>query len=56
MPGTRFHGSSLAEIRGGESFKDIVVDSTQVLPLALRVFAALHIEVDDERQASAPGA
>jgi hypothetical protein len=48
-PGARFHGSSLADIRGGEYLRDIVIDSSQILPLALRVFAALGIQVDDDR-------
>jgi hypothetical protein len=47
--GARFHGSLLSEIKGGEYMRDIVIDSTQVLPLALRVFSALGISVDDER-------
>jgi hypothetical protein len=49
VPGTRFHGSSLSDIKGGEYLRDIVIDSSQVLPLALRVFSALGIRVDDER-------
>jgi uncharacterized protein YjbI with pentapeptide repeats len=49
VPGARFHGSSLADIKGGEYLRDIVIDSSQVLPLALRVFIALGIRVDDER-------
>ena len=43
MPGARFHGSSLADIEGGQSMRDIVIDSAQVLPLALRVFTDLGI-------------
>jgi uncharacterized protein YjbI with pentapeptide repeats len=50
LPGARFHGSSLADIKGGEYLRDIVIDSSQVLPLALRVFLALGIRVDDERE------
>ncbi|HEX4126117.1 MAG TPA: pentapeptide repeat-containing protein [Acidimicrobiales bacterium] len=49
MPGARFHGSSLADIKGGQSIRDIVIDSAQVLPLALRVFADLGIRIADER-------
>jgi hypothetical protein len=49
IPGARFHGSLLADIKGGEYLRDIVIDSSQVLPLALRVFFGLGIRVDDER-------
>jgi hypothetical protein len=49
LPGAKFQGSSLAEIKGGEYLRDVVIDSSQVLPLALRVFSALGIRVDDER-------
>jgi uncharacterized protein YjbI with pentapeptide repeats len=49
MGGARFHGSLLSDIKGGEYMRNIVIDSTQVLPLALRVFSALGINVDDER-------
>ena len=51
VAGARFHGSSLTEIKGAEYFRDIVIDSTQVLPLALRVFSGLDIRIDDDREA-----
>jgi Pentapeptide repeats (8 copies) len=50
MPEARLHGSSPADIRGSEYLRDIVVDSSQVLPLALRVFAGLGIRMEDERE------
>ena len=53
LPGARFFGSSLADLKGGEYLRDIVIDSPQVLPLALSVFSALGIRVDDERASSA---
>jgi uncharacterized protein YjbI with pentapeptide repeats len=49
VQGARFHGSSLADIKGGEYLRDIVIDTSQVIPLALRVFSGLGIRVDDER-------
>jgi hypothetical protein len=49
MPGARFHGSSLADIKGGQFMRDIVIDSAQVLPLALRVFMDLGIRIEDDR-------
>ena len=52
LPGARFHGSDLLELKGGEYLRDIVIDSAQVLPLAHRVFAGLNIRVDDEREAN----
>ena len=52
FPGARFHGSLLALIRGGEYLRDIVIDSSQVLPLATRVFSALDIRVEDDRDAA----
>jgi uncharacterized protein YjbI with pentapeptide repeats len=51
LPRARFHGSLLSDIKGGEYLRDIVIESSQVLPLATRVFSALGIGVDDEREA-----
>jgi Pentapeptide repeats (8 copies) len=45
----QFHGSSLVDIEGGDSLRDIVIDTAQVIPLSLRVFGAMGIRVDDER-------
>ena len=54
LPGARFHGSVLAEIQGGEYLRDVVIESSQVLPLATRVFAGLNIRVEDNRDAQSP--
>jgi uncharacterized protein YjbI with pentapeptide repeats len=51
LPRARLHGSLLAEIKGGEYLRDIVIDSSQVLPLATRIFSALDIRVEDDRDA-----
>jgi uncharacterized protein YjbI with pentapeptide repeats len=51
LPRARFHGSLLSDIKGGEYLRDVVIDSSQVLPLAIRVFSALDIRVQDERDA-----
>jgi len=48
MPGARLHGSDVTDLRGAEYLRDIVIDTTQVLPLARGVFAALHISIDDD--------
>ena len=50
LPGARFHGSVLSEIKGSEYLRDIVIDSAQVLPLAKGVFAGLNIRVEDDRE------
>ena len=47
----QFHGSNLVDVKGGDSLRDIVIDTAQVVPLALRVFGAMGIRVDDERDA-----
>ena len=52
LPRARLHGSLLSDIKGGEYLRDVVIDSSQVLPLALQVFRALDIRVEDEREAS----
>ncbi len=54
LPGARFHGSGLSQIKGGEYLRDIVIDSSQLLPLATRVFAGLNIRVEDDRDAPNP--
>jgi uncharacterized protein YjbI with pentapeptide repeats len=51
MPGARFHGSVLSEIKGSEYLRDVVIDGAQVLPLAKGVFAGLNIRVEDDRDA-----
>ena len=52
LPRARLHGSLLSDIKGGEYLRDVVIDSSQVLPLTLQVFRALDIRVEDEREAS----
>jgi Pentapeptide repeats (8 copies)/Pentapeptide repeats (9 copies) len=54
LRGARFHGSDLSELRGGEYLRDITIDSSQVLPLALRIFAGLDIRVEDDREVVDP--
>ena len=51
LPGARFHGSSLFEIKGCEYLRDVVIESAQVIPLASGVFAGLNIRVEDDREA-----
>ena len=51
LPGARFHGSELSDIKGGEYLRDVVIETAQILPLAYGVFAALNIRVEDDRDA-----
>jgi uncharacterized protein YjbI with pentapeptide repeats len=51
LPGARFHGSVLSEIKGGEYLRDVVIEAGQILPLAHGVFAGLNIRVEDDRDA-----
>jgi uncharacterized protein YjbI with pentapeptide repeats len=51
LPGARFHGSVLSDIKGGEYLRDVVIETPQVLPLAHGVFAGLNIRVEDDRDA-----
>jgi uncharacterized protein YjbI with pentapeptide repeats len=51
LPGSRLHGSNLMELKGAEFLRDVVIDGSQVLPLAIRVFAGLNIRVEEDRDA-----
>lgn len=50
LRGGRLHGSKLEGLRGADSARGAVIDSTQLLPMAVRVLASLGIAVDDERE------
>ena len=47
--GARFHGSTLSELKGGLALAGAVIESSQVLPVALSVLADLGIGIDDAR-------
>jgi uncharacterized protein YjbI with pentapeptide repeats len=49
LVGVRLHGSTLEGLKGAADLQNAVIDSTQVLPLALGVFGALGIVIDDDR-------
>jgi uncharacterized protein YjbI with pentapeptide repeats len=49
-PGVRFHGSNLTDLQGGSDLAGAVIDSSQVLSVAMGVLSALGIQVDDERE------
>src|ERR1700678_2774005 len=42
---------SLSEIKGSEYLRDVVIERSQVIPLAEGVFAGLNIRVEDDREA-----
>jgi uncharacterized protein YjbI with pentapeptide repeats len=50
IPDTRFHGSTLLDLKGAEYLTGAIIESSQVLPVALAVLAALRIGIDDERE------
>jgi uncharacterized protein YjbI with pentapeptide repeats len=52
--GVRFHGSTLLDLKGAQCLAGAVIESSQVLPVALGVLAALSIRVDDEREPAVP--
>jgi uncharacterized protein YjbI with pentapeptide repeats len=51
LAGVRLHGSNLEGLKGVMQLRTAIIDSTQVLPLALGLLAALGIEVNDDRGA-----
>ncbi len=46
--GLSLHGSALDGVRGAGSLGGSVISSEQIVPLALGLFTALNIRVDDE--------
>jgi uncharacterized protein YjbI with pentapeptide repeats len=50
LRGGRLHGSRLEGLRGADSARGAVIDSSQLLPMALQVLGSLGIAVDDERE------
>lgn len=49
-PGLRLHGSTLYDVKGSHYLSGAVIESSQVLAVALGVLSALRIEVDDDRE------
>ena len=52
--GVRFHGSTLTELKGGQALAGAVIESSQVLPVALAVLSDLGISIDEERDPPVP--
>jgi uncharacterized protein YjbI with pentapeptide repeats len=47
LDGARLHGSALDDLRGVQSLRRVVIDSTQAIPLALSLLGASGISIDD---------
>lgn len=54
MAGASLHGSSLDGVRGGEAFRGVIIAGDQVIPLALSVFSAMGILLDDDPESLDP--
>lgn len=52
--GARLHGSVLEGIKGADSLRGVVIDSTQMVPLGVRLLATMAIAVDDQREPEPP--
>jgi uncharacterized protein YjbI with pentapeptide repeats len=50
IKGARLHGSTLEDVRGALDLTGVVIDANQVVPLGVRVLAALGVGVDEERE------
>ena len=50
IKGARLHGSTLEDVRGALDLTGVVIDANQLVPLGVRVLAALGVGVDDERE------
>jgi uncharacterized protein YjbI with pentapeptide repeats len=49
----RFHGSNLLDLKGGHYLGGSVIETSQVLPIALGILSALDIQIDDDREPEA---
>jgi uncharacterized protein YjbI with pentapeptide repeats len=54
LPGVRLHGSTFDDLTGADALRGSVIDSGQLVPLALRVLGALGITLDDDRDPGSP--
>lgn len=48
MAGASLHGSTLDGVRGAEAFRGAIIASDQLIPLALSLFGAIGIRLDDD--------
>jgi uncharacterized protein YjbI with pentapeptide repeats len=48
LPAARLHGSTLAVLKGAQYLTGAVISSAQIVPMAMQMFAAFGLTVDDE--------
>ncbi len=48
LTGSRMHRSRLDGVRGGDSLRGVTIGSDQIIPVALAIFAAVGVRVDDD--------
>ncbi|MGH9154833.1 MAG: pentapeptide repeat-containing protein [Acidimicrobiales bacterium] len=49
LDGARFHGSAMEAVTGAGSLRGVVIDSGQLVPMAVLALAAMGIRIDDDR-------
>jgi uncharacterized protein YjbI with pentapeptide repeats len=49
MTGARLHGSTLVALHGARYLGGVVIDSEQLIPLAVEMFSATGVRIDDQR-------
>jgi len=47
LAGARLHGSDLSDVSGGEAFRAVEIDQSQLVPLALAVFGCLDVRITE---------
>ena len=52
LAGARLHGSRFDELKGAAYLRGVVIDSAQIVPMALQMFYGMGVKVDDERDPS----
>jgi uncharacterized protein YjbI with pentapeptide repeats len=50
LAGGRLHGSTLEGVKGARYLNGVSIDSTQIIPLAMGMFTAFGVKVNDERE------
>jgi uncharacterized protein YjbI with pentapeptide repeats len=50
----RIHGSIVTDIRGANYLTGVIIDSNQVVPLAVQLLSTMAIVVDDDREPERP--
>lgn len=50
LAGARLHGSDLTDVSGGEAFRSVEIDDSQLVPMALVVFGGLDIRLTERER------